>query len=439
MLKRSLPLVIVGIIFICAVFQLLPIAAVRVAASIMLILQVYQERRTGKNLFLTSPLFLLGAISIIFFSLLPAVSDTSFPGSHIKDIETYFGSDAERMFIIFGACCIAAHSIISSCPDDPLRDHEKEHIQTGKPFYLFASIALMVSLVNVLNFRWLDIAAVRSVAPPVMAFCLLYLVYQATGATKRKKLLVAGVVILSIASLLFVQEGKKPIFIIVAGLLFWLRLKNVSTKNLVIFGVASIFSTIVLVQVVQMIRAPFISISTSDGRTPALMFKEVLVAKAVLRQTETRYCFHNVIDKHWEQSFVWSDQLFWLKGLVPRILWPEKPDLSSGEEYAKTYCGIKYGEAHSASISLLGEPVIHGGRAGLIVHGGFLILCLGGLVWFSRNPRTLSAITAAALLPWLIDFDQNFTLYVANVVKFFLVMLPFMYLTGMTNKRLKPD
>ena len=80
------------------------------------------------------------------------------------------------------------------------------------------------------------------------------------------------------------------------------------------------------------------------------------------------------------------------------------------------------------TITLLGQPVIQGGGIGLLLHGGILIIALGGVAWLGRKPESLSAVTAVALLPWLIDFDQDFALYVANAVKFFLVMLPLAFI-----------
>ncbi len=42
-----------------------------------------------------------------------------------------------------------------------------------------------------------------------------------------------------------------------------------------------------------------------------------------------------------------------------------------------------------------------------------------------------------ALLPWWIDFDQDFVLYVANMVKFFLIMLPMLFILVVIGKNRK--
>ena len=271
--------------------------------------------------------------------------------------------------------------------------------------------------------------------PPLLAFCLIYLVHQAFETTGRQKLLILLVIIVSIAGLIFVHEGKKPFFMMIVGVLYWLRLKNSSMRKIVIFGVIFIPVSIGLVQLMTAIRSPNYSLANIHEHSPAIMFKKVLVAKLVLRQAETRFCLQNVVGKHREQPFIASDQTFWLTGLVPRVIWPDKPNLSLGNVYAPAYCGLIPFPGHSASITLLGQPVIHGGLAGALIHGGILIVCLGGLVWLGRTPHSLSTLAVVALLPWLIDFDQDFTLYVANAVKFFLAMLPFIALSAWMGGR----
>ena len=53
---------------------------------------------------------------------------------------------------------------------------------------------------------------------------------------------------------------------------------------------------------------------------------------------------------------------------------------------------------------------------------------LAGVVWLGRNSRGLATVVCVAMLPWLIDFDQDFALFAANAIKFFLAMLPLIFL-----------
>ncbi len=439
-LSRYPTLIIAAIVIVGAAFQILPISVVRAGAIAALLAQVYQEQRMGDNQFMTSPLFLLGTIALTFFSLVLAV--TSFPSYalHIKNVDSFFGSDAERVIVIFGLFSIAVHSLIARRVSQTAETNENGPTRAGKYVYTFAMIALIVSLAGTLNFLSFEsggpkFTEIRSISPPLLAFSLMFLVYQALEASRRQKVLIAVVIILSIASLVFIHEGKKPFFMIIVGVLYWLRLKKVSMKNIVLLGMILAPVFVGLVQIMQVQRAPHSSILGNAQYSPAEMFMMVISAKLVLRQEETRYCLQNVIAEHRQQPFSVTGQLFWLKGLVPRAIWPSKSNLSLGREYALRYCGMDGSGPHSASITLLGQPIIKGGGFGLLLHGGFLIACLGGMVWLGRKPRGLTTIAIAALLPWLIDFDQNFTLYTANAVKFFLVMLPLIILAAGMEKK----
>lgn len=110
---------------------------------------------------------------------------------------------------------------------------------------------------------------------------------------------------------------------------------------------------------------------------------------------------------------------------VSRVLWLGKPSLSLGQEYALKYCSRLPNQLghNSPSITLLGQPVIQGGNVSLVLHVGLLLLSLAGIERLNANRKSLSTALVVALLPWLVDFDQDFTMYVANAVIFTLVML----------------
>ena len=442
-LNRWPTLVIAGIVIVGVGFQVLPIAVARAGVVLALLTQIYLELRAGDNQFMTSPLFLLGTYALLLFSLVLAVLSPPPYVLHVRNIDSFFGSDAERMLVLFGLSCIAVHNLITGCVGQTLKTNENHLTQDGKGVCIFATIALIVSLVGIANFLSPTLGgphftAIRSIAPPLLAFCLMFLIYQSVTASGRQKAVIAVVLILSIGGLFFVHEGKKPFFMIIAGLLYWLRLKKVSVKKIIIFGVIFIPVAVGLMQIMTVIRNPNYSMLGTNKHGPAIMFKKVFVAKLVLRQEETRFCLQNVIDQHWNQPFSLARQMYWLKGLVPRAIWEEKPNLSLGRQYTSRYCGLVENGPHSASITLLGQPIVQGGGAGLLMHGGFLMLCLGALVWLGRNPYSQSTLGVVALLPWLIDFDQDFALYVANAVKFFLVMLPLIVLSAWMDKKPSP-
>ncbi len=424
-------LAIVGFVIAGTGFGVLPMAIVRGLTIMTLFVQVYREQQTGNSQFLTSPLFLLGANALVFFSFVLGISDKHFPGSPFDNIDPVYGTAAEQMIVIFGLTCIALHSLIAAANPDVTHLDDNRLTDKGTSAIVFAAIALIISLVNVVNYvsPILPGVDIRSVAAPMLAFSMMYLVYLAVEAPGGRRLLIVGVILLLLGGLFYVHEGKVPIFMIVAGLLYWFRLKKVSSKKLVVFGLIFVPVSVGLLQVAQMVRVPYYSVLGTTHANPASMIGYVARAKIVLRQAETRYCFQRVIDKHWQQPFTTAEQMFWLKGLVPRVLWPEKPSLSLGRDYSWYYCGSNVKNENSSSITLLGQPVIRGGEIGLLLHGGLLIVGLGGVTWFGRKRDRLSAVTVVALLPWLIDFDQDFALYVANAVKFLLAMLPLYFLS----------
>ena len=109
---------------------------------------------------------------------------------------------------------------------------------------------------------------------------------------------------------------------------------------------------------------------------------------------------------------------------MPRALWPEKPTLSLGKMYSVLYCGMpNKNNGHSSSITLLGEPIIKGGALGFYVHCGILIIGLTVFSLVARRYGDSGAVVCLSMLPWWINFEQHFGLYVANLVKFGLVIV----------------
>jgi hypothetical protein len=438
-INQRLVVIAAGLIAAGVGFELLPIAAAATGAMAVLLTQAYRERQAESNLFLTSPLFLLGTISLVFFVFILAVANTEYSNKSLHTIESFYGSDADRMFVLFGMSCIVVHSLIAAAASRA--GSAKGHVmaRSDRQVFVFAAIAAIVSLANIGNFVSLELGGpgfetIRSVASPVLAFSLIGLAYQAVATSGRNRVLIAVTIVLVLVGMFFILEGKKPILIATAGVLYVLRLKKASIKNLMVTAVALVIAIVTLLEVAQTIRVPAYGIYGSAVESPLAALKLVIDAKLVLRQAATRYCVQNVIDKHAGQEFSLSKQLFWLKGLVPRLLWPDKPSLSLGEKYAWEYCGATFRNGHSSSITLLGQPVIHGGFIGLMLHATVLLAALAGVVWLSRNPETLSTMASVAILPWLIDFEQDFALYMANAVKFLLAMTPLIFIAARLSK-----
>lgn len=163
---------------------------------------------------------------------------------------------------------------------------------------------------------------------------------------------------------------------------------------------------------------------------------EILRVKVGERFTVTYLCLSGAA-AHGTTAEAPQSPLYFVQGLVPRALWPEKPVLSRGDYYSETYCGIAVDpqKPGSMSITLVGEPLVEAGPAGLAAAAAaWVVLTLG----FTRLCLSLSAPGAAwlaAMIPWFADFDQSFALYLAQGVKSALIMAPFVLVWWWWNER----
>ncbi len=441
-----------GLVIGIALLELTPMAAVRLAAVGVIAAQAWLESGTARKLFLASPAFLLAAICVVFYSLLPAVL---LPVSITVEqkVVGFIGSDAERYIVAFAMASLLAHLFVVHRFDGAPEQRAAPPRFDGRlaNLFIFASVALTAG--NVILYSAFPqgapyVTPLRWLIPPLQAILIVYLLRRAFAGGRGLRIVVGVVVVATVVGLLAVHERKIPIFIVAAAALYWFRLSDLSVKKALVGGAVCAAVGIGIIQAAEAIRTPHTSVVSSRysevevtkgnfarndfvGNSPWFMFRRVLDGKFILRQMETGDCFMSVIKTHWRDPFIASKQLFWLKGLVPRTLWPDKPNLSLGRDYATRYCRFAIKNEHSSSITLLGQPVIQGGWPGLLLHGGALLAALGGLAWLGRDPRSLSSLTVVALLPWLIDFDQDFALYVANAVKFFLVMSPLLLIAGL--------
>jgi hypothetical protein len=461
------------------IFSWLSIEILRYSSLSILVTQIWFESKIKQTLFLTSPLFLLSCLSLFFFSFLQGMTIylSIIPGNSYMSA---IGSDAERYIGAFALISFAAHACVqlyiktNPVTEQFIKSKTNSFIPT-----VFMSAIFILTVVNIIYFfSPLDKTttfynAMRHLSLPLQTFMLVFLIRQTIENTKIFNVFFFVILCISISGMLAVGEGKIPIFIGLALLAYWLRLKNISIKKTVLVSIVFVLFGIAALNVMYLIRSTemghyiasnktystdttqlpstsempgFLTYSTGLTQIPATSdlpnVLKVPVLKLIWRQTDTIYCLKNVVKKHWNEPFILSNQFFWLKAIVPRVIWPEKPSISLGQKYAMKYCGkwknnpkhiLK--KVHSSSITLLGQTIIQGGRLGLILHTGILIFVLTGFTLLSRNPSSLSTIVVVTLLPWLIDFDQDFAMYVANATKFFLVTIPLIFCIILLGKR----
>ena len=180
------------------------------------------------------------------------------------------------------------------------------------------------------------------------------------------------------------------------------------------------------VMILSVLRSPLTTMGSSATLGHRIIWmKERIMFKLAYRQASTGMCLQGAVEEHFKKPGRKSP-LYFISAPVPRALWPDKPNLSRGTEFTVLYCKLSVtpGVPHDSSITLLGEPLVEAGMLGLITAQTVIAVLFIGLTLFSLKAGPLGLTTLAALTPWLIDFDQNFALYIGNLFKMSLFMLP---------------
>lgn len=425
-------------LFLLAAFDVMPIMIIRSAACVTIGLQVYVECKFNDRRFLISPNFWMGAVSLIFFSSLLAAffgfihfAEAIAP-EHVDIMQyyrpetlNYFGSMAERIVVCFALANLALHGLIRET-----FARTPALTTTGLPAFgsrtLFAlsillSLGLFATTFSTLDGTWISRVYITAYLP-IQSFLLMWLLAK-TLVEGTAPLMTISAYVLTTLALLSAHQLKLPFFIALgAGLVFFMQIRVGGKTTLKAFTVGFVASLIFMI-VAQEIRFPHMTVGQGISQKIEYAFR-LATSKIVYRQVETAYCLHQATQRHSADDMKFDKQLFWIAGLIPRAVWPQKPSLSLGQHYAVTYCGLPNREnGHSSSITLLGQPIVMGGANGVILHGGLLVLMMGGLTWATRQWPGLGVIFIMSLMPWWIDFDQDFALYIANLVKFALFIV----------------
>ena len=421
-----------------------PLEYARATTAVGFVLLFLVDLKRLRNTAMISAVLLLGVFGVSFFSIVPAsfnlVSDIAIlmfdfnwrdaglPWAPVN-IPIYTGSHAERLILIFGAFLMLGHFFT--------RFIQERHIAKSKPplihvplNYLFAASASITTVMLILHFvaQGSEIMGfARAILYPVQILFVL-IIFCHLLDKKNNKLIGCATIFYVFVVFAIMSEARIPVFIIISLFLFVSYKKSVSYLALLKLGFSSIILGLMIVLVVQFIRYPEAmdqpSTSIENSSFNWDWFFAKLYYKVIYRQLETGSCLNSVVDQHWQQESTLRDQLFWLEAIVPRAVWPEKPTLSLGKVYSVSYCGMTdTNNGHSSSITLLGEPLIKGGALGLYVHGGILIIGLTVFSLVARRHGDAGAVVCLSMLPWWINFEQHFGLYVANLVKFGLVII----------------
>lgn len=385
-------------------------------------------RRRGLSPVLLPPIILAG-LALLFYSLLPALYVQFYLGGPTAippgdDANAVFGpgllvsyemavravgSAAERLILRFVVLCLLAGQITALA-----RPVQPGALRTSLDLIMLAGLG--AGLVSVLRFvpGWAverHAPQLFAVLPAVEMACLSLLTLAVMERRHGAGWRMAVLVITALAG--FIPFGGKVMGLGVP-LCCLAVLAGAASPRLRLLAGGTLLLIPIMTAFVVGVQRQSISIRPNLER-----FVHQMEMKLVYRQAETVYCLEFA-----RRSPGDGNPAYALLGLVPRAVWPGKPDLSQGGRYASQYCGWSAEDVattrHSASITLLGEPLIQAGGLGLAVALAAIVAITVWAGWAMMAGGAFGAL-ALALMPWIVDFDQLFALWLANLGKFGLV------------------
>jgi len=420
---------------------------IRFIVVLVFIFTIELHRRLNNLDTLSYPIFLLPAIITIFYSLggaivvetLGGATPISDPAEYaaeyarrarwddvliFKNMRLAYGSTADLMVQQFSLGLFAAVALMSGlgrAPSPP---------DTAHPRFIeiLAVVALVAGAVvsarlgkggTSEGFR----GQLGFLALPATAFAVAQTARWWALGMPRGALLFATVVMASWAA--FFEQGFKPLALMLPSCLILIashrRLRRKTLISATALVVALSLTTIIVRGIARGSLNPQAPLIAGIARN--------IASKAVFRQAETMFCLTsaaNAAALAETENRNPADPGYFLGILVPRALWPEKPNYSQGSTYAVDYCLFPARDqaltTHSASITLLGEPLLHGGKPMLGAFSVVLTIVLMALaVGAKRGPPHL-ATAILALSGWLMDFDQLAAIYIGNMVKVAMVL-----------------
>ena len=213
----------------------------RGGAVFVLLLQIVVELKGGDKRFITSPLFLLSAIGIFFFSVTQAIWVPEGPWpTKVREFTLYIGSQAEAVIISFCMACLIGYIWASRRPTyiDLITKAPNFLNSNRLIFFLFtlviglsvSDVALKVLITTNVGMSSF-VAKAHFIVPPLLAlsFCLL------VHASPKRGVLYKGAVFLclmtSLGGLIYVGESKIVLFILASILLYIFRLFDFSFSH----------------------------------------------------------------------------------------------------------------------------------------------------------------------------------------------------------------
>lgn len=439
-----------GVVALMLVSPQVPHEAVRVASAAILVATACHVAATRRDLLL-SPVFLLGAVAIVFFSLGPwlllgALDYEWFLAPRfLVRARHYVTGQGELVVLQFAVMSLLATLLLcrwlgpgGTPASEPAVPGPGARIDVALSLALIVGALLPFLLQATGSAPSAGIAGalfrqLRDAAPAVMAFSVAVLFFTAVGRDRRWLIPPAIGVALVCAAVFSTHMSKIAILVTLAGTGAYVLRTRLSPRRIALALVSAVVFFAIGLTAVSMTRP--------SSENPLVNTTEIykhLVRKLLQRQATTAGCLQTVIEKRAPDGRG-SGLFYFADAVVPRFLWPEKPNLSRGGEFAVDYCGFRPEDIsrkypQSSSITLLGEPIIENGWQGLAVAQILLIVALSAATLIAARTGTLGAISLVAMLPWLADFDQQFTMYFALTTKMFIWMIPLIAIYGLVGR-----
>jgi hypothetical protein len=417
----------------------------RLGALVLGLALVPAMLRGPQPLLLLSPLTGFSFLCPVFYAIIPALTVGPFLSySRVPVIEAagrFLDGRGELLVLQFAAMCAgAAALLVLACRNrkdaigSPWSEHGARHASTGA-----AALCLLLAAVLAIRYRVPAVAAFMEAGagrqmlhgiPPLMSASVAVLFFAAAGRGRRRLALALACGLVGAAALISTATSKVSVYMLAAA--FVLYCVTSRPRAIALAGAAAAALAVLCAATLYLaeIRSSYFSKDRPETKSMSLgqRIGDALVYKIAARQTETVSCFQRVVEGHLGSPGS-GTPFYFLSAVVPRAVWPKKPNLSLGSAYALAYCGYRPQDmpadgSHSLSITLIGQPLMRAGLAGLAVAQIFAIVLLGLVSLGAAGIRVAGPVALAALVPWLVDFDQSFALYVANGAKMFLYMLP---------------
>lgn len=345
-------------------------------------------------------------------NLTPLIAESN--PQYVIDANAYIGSLAEKFIGLCAGLLTLASTII--------RQRNNLILKSIRISTTIQLVVVLMSMVTCFLYAFARSHLSADITFPIMSFAIALLVLSGS----RWSVFVWAICCLSC---LLNHEIKLSISLCAILVLGWLYEAGLSRKVVFALGMTGLL----VLTVPVLFSASFTSARDNAWEGAQLAIR----TKLLLRQTETAHCMDVAFARHWAEPLDISKIPHLFVGLVPRLIWPDKPQISDGRRYTIDYCQRWEASSKppsSSTLTVMGEPVVVAGKSGAVVALGFILL-LGVLNDGLLSRWHSGGVLSLALWPLAVDLDQNFMMYVARLGKGGAVVLLLMVLIIICRRR----